>query len=81
MLRLACRYLQINCDPNTVIEKIGIIPQYYDVKEREIISLDSKDMDIYIACLNTLRLCMMEHYVDALGVSNAYTPLTQEIKC
>jgi hypothetical protein len=64
MLRLACRYLQINCDPNTVIEKIGIIPQYYDVKEREIINLDSKDKDIYIACLNTLRLCMMEHYVD-----------------
>ncbi|MBO4983755.1 MAG: family 78 glycoside hydrolase catalytic domain [Clostridia bacterium] len=64
MLRFACRYIQIECNSDTVIDKIGIIPQYYPVKAKEINSLDGAYKEIYLACLNTLNLCMMEHYVD-----------------
>ena len=64
MLRFACRYLQIDCHSDTAIDKIGIIPQFYPVKERKDVKLQGIDKEIYEACLNTLRLCMMEHYVD-----------------
>ncbi len=64
MLRWACRYIQIECDKDTIINEIGIIPQYYPTKDKEIKGLEGIDAEIYSACLNTLKLCMMEHYVD-----------------
>jgi len=64
MLRFACRYLEINSEGDVAINKIGLIPQYYPVKERDFEFLSGDEYEIYKACLNTLKLCMMEHYVD-----------------
>lgn len=64
MLRFACRYIQIECNEDTVINEIGIIPQYYPTKEKQFECSEAIDTEIYSACLNTLKLCMMEHYVD-----------------
>ena len=64
MLRLACRYLEISTHTPLNKIKIGIIPQVYEVSEIESDFLSGSDRKIYDACVNTLRLCMMEHYVD-----------------
>ena len=64
MLRFACRYLEINATSPVVLHKIGVIPQVYPVKRKEIPVLNETDKKIYEACVNTLELCMMEHYVD-----------------
>ena len=64
MLRIACRYLEITTQGAVNVKKIGIIPQFYEVKELPYDFLSGIDKDIYKICLNTLRLCMMEHYVD-----------------
>ncbi len=64
MLRIACRYLEITTQGTLSIKKIGVIPQFYDVKELPYDFVSGIDKDIYKICLNTLRLCMMEHYVD-----------------
>lgn len=64
MLRLACRYIEIECEYPIDIEYIGIIPQVYDVKEASKPKLEELDSRIYDICVNTLKLCMMEHYVD-----------------
>lgn len=64
MLRLACRYIEIECEHPIDIEYVGIIPQAYDVKEAPMPKLGALDSRIYDICVNTLKLCMMEHYVD-----------------
>ena len=65
MLRFAARYLQIEADGDVKIKEIGIIPQIYPVNEAPLPShLCGIDKEIYSICVNTLRLCMMEHYVD-----------------
>lgn len=64
MLRLACRYIEIYSDKPVEIDKVGIIPQYYPTKVRDVELSDSLDRKIYDMCVNTLNLCMMEHYVD-----------------
>ena len=64
MLRFACRYLEINTQGEVFLEKIGIISQYYPVKDKSADFLSGEERMIYNACVNTLRLCMMEHYVD-----------------
>lgn len=63
MLRFACRYLEIDRVDEVEIEKIGLIPQYYPVTPKPT-ALSGIDGDIYKICVNTLRLSMMEHYVD-----------------
>lgn len=64
MLRIGCRYLEVFADEPIDIRYIGVRPQIYDVTERKYVAHDRRDRTIYEACLNTLRLCMMEHYVD-----------------
>lgn len=64
MLRLGCRYLEIHTEAPIEIESIGLIPQVYPVKEKQITLDNALDQKIYDACVNTLKLCMMEHYVD-----------------
>lgn len=64
MLRFACRYLEINTQGKVFLENIGIIPQFYPCKERLVDILSKDEERIYRACVNTLKLCMMEHYVD-----------------
>ncbi len=63
MLRFACRYLELSFDGEINVESIGLIPQYYPVFPRESY-IHGIDGQIYEICLNTLRLSMMEHYVD-----------------
>ncbi len=64
MLRFACRYLEITATSPIVLKKIGLIPQLYPCVRKEIPRLNETDKKIYEACVNTLELCMMEHYVD-----------------
>ena len=64
MLRFAARYIEITADAPFKLNFAGIIPQVYDVAETEISLENSLDKRIYEICINTLKLCMMEHYVD-----------------
>lgn len=64
MLRLGCRYLEIYAEAPIEIEYVGLIPQVYSVAEKKVILQDALDQKIYDACVNSLKLCMMEHYVD-----------------
>ncbi|MBO5313022.1 MAG: family 78 glycoside hydrolase catalytic domain [Clostridia bacterium] len=64
MLRLACRYIELDCHEGTDVSLIGIIPQYYPVKVGKEPEINGLDREIYQLCVNTLKLCMMEHYVD-----------------
>ena len=64
MLRLSCRYMEIITSGDVEINYAGILPQSYEVVERESVIASSLDREIYGICVNTLRLCMMEHYVD-----------------
>lgn len=64
MLRFACRYIEITADEPIEIKRAGIIPQFYQVKEKKIELSEEIDKRIYEICINTLKLCMMEHYVD-----------------
>lgn len=63
MLRFACRYLEIQGENEIDVGKIGLVPQLYPVTERKA-TLVGKEKEIYNICVTTLRLCMMEHYVD-----------------
>jgi len=64
MLRLACRYLEVFTESPIEISYIGILPQKHEVNENSYVLQSPLDNDIYRICVNTLRLCMMEHYVD-----------------
>ncbi len=64
MLRIAGRYLDISYDKPVKIKKIGIQREYYPVKRVDFSPKDKLDREIYEICVNTLELCMMEHYVD-----------------
>ena len=64
MLRLGCRYLEIYTEAPIEMEYIGLIPQVYSVAEKKVVLQDALDQKIYDACVNSLKLCMMEHYVD-----------------
>ena len=64
MLRLGCRYLEIYTEVPVEINSIGLIPQVYPIKEKQVTLDNELDQKIYDACVNTLKLCMMEHYVD-----------------
>ncbi|MBQ8392898.1 MAG: hypothetical protein IJX51_03910 [Clostridia bacterium] len=64
MLRLSCRYMEVIADGEIEINYVGILPQVYSVEEKECKIESYLDRQIYDICVNTLRLCMMEHYVD-----------------
>lgn len=64
MFRFACRYIEIESEKPIEIKTIGILPQIYPVKERKIKLENELDKKIYEISLNTLKLCMFEHYVD-----------------
>jgi len=64
MLRFGCRYLEIWAEEPIKLEYAGIIPQYYPVKEKVVRLEKQLDQRIYDLCVNTLKLSMMEHYVD-----------------
>ncbi len=64
MLRICGRYMEIITDGEIEINYVGILPQIYSVETQESTINTHLDRHIYEICVNTLRLCMMEHYVD-----------------
>ncbi len=64
MLRLACRYLEVYSEYPITVKYVGVIPQVYPVKKKSVVLQNTTDQKIYDICVNTLQLCMMEHYVD-----------------
>lgn len=64
MLRLGCRYLEVYSQYPIEVQYIGLIPQVYPVKKKSVALQNETDQKIYDLCVNTLQLCMMEHYVD-----------------
>ncbi|MBP3334117.1 MAG: hypothetical protein J6M35_08750 [Clostridia bacterium] len=64
MLRLGCRYLEIFTEAPIQINYIGVLPQVYETETLPCIIESELDRRIYDICVNTLNLCMMEHYVD-----------------
>ena len=64
MLRLGGRYIELFCESPIDIEYIGVIPQIYPIEENKKLFDNPLDQKIYNICVNTLKLCLMEHYVD-----------------
>lgn len=63
-LRLGCRYLEVYSELPIELEYATVIPQVYPTKARKCHTDGEIEKKIYDICLNTLNLCMMEHYVD-----------------
>ncbi len=64
MLRLGCRYLEVFSEEPIEVNYIGLIPQVYPVEVLPHKFKEPLKQKIYDACVNTLKLCIMEHYVD-----------------
>ena len=64
MLRLAGRYIEIECEDEIEVEYINLLPQVYPTNPAKYDFLTGLDKDIYRICLHTLKCSMLEHYVD-----------------
>ena len=64
MLRLGGRYLELYAEELIELKYLGVLPQFYPVKEKLFNVKNPLDQKIYEVCVRTLKLCMMEHYVD-----------------
>ena len=64
MLRLGCRYLELFAEAPLTVRYVGVRPTVHEVEALPYQLEDPLHQRIYDICLNTLRLCMMEHYVD-----------------
>ena len=62
--RFGCRYLEITSEYPLKIQKIAIVPTMYVLKEKERPKLTALQNKIYDMCVETLHLCMHEHYED-----------------
>lgn len=63
-LRLGCRYLELYSEAPIELEYATVIPQVYPTTAKKCRIDGDEERRIYEICLNTLDLCMMEHYVD-----------------
>ena len=64
MLRLGCRFFEVFSEEPIELRYVGLLPQVYEVEEVPVHIENELDRRIYDVCVNTLKLCMMEHYVD-----------------
>lgn len=64
MLRISGRYLELYSEQPIVLNYLGLIPQIYEVENKPFDAETSLDKRVYDVCVNTLKLSMMEHYVD-----------------
>ncbi len=62
--RFGCRYLEVYSEYPLEIRKMAIAPTLYELAEKERPRLTGKQNKIYDMCVETLRLCMHEHYED-----------------
>lgn len=64
-LRLGCRYLQIVAEEPVEVADLSLIPVFYPVEEnKNLPRLSEEEQRIYKLCADTLKLCMLEHFVD-----------------
>ena len=64
MLRLGCRYLELYAENRIELEYLGIVIQTYPINDLKFRLENELDQRIYDICEKTLKLSMMEHYVD-----------------
>lgn len=62
--RFGCRYLQVRFEHPVEIQRIAIVPTMYPVEEKKRPALNALQNRIYDICVETLHLCMHEHYED-----------------
>lgn len=62
--RLGCRYLELFSEQPVTVEKLAIAPTMYVLEEQERPKLSKVQNKIYDLCVETLHLCMHEHYED-----------------
>ena len=62
--RIAGRYMEVFCDMPVEIGYIGIRPVFYPVKLQKRTFADPLMQRIYDVSVDTLRMCMHEHYED-----------------
>ena len=62
--RLGCRYLEVTATTPLASCEIAVCPTVYPLREQAPPKLTDKEREIYDICVNTLRLCMHEHYED-----------------
>ena len=63
-LRLAGRYLEFHSEAPLSFETVGIIPSVYPLREQLRPPLSPQQNAIYDLCIETLKLCMHDHYED-----------------
>lgn len=64
MLRMGCRYLEVFFEDEVQVESLSLLEQFYPVSTKPVLLENPLDQKIYDVCVNTLKKCMMEHYVD-----------------
>ncbi|MBO7763218.1 MAG: family 78 glycoside hydrolase catalytic domain [Clostridia bacterium] len=64
MLRLGCRYLQVECGGELADLTCGLIPKRYPTERVTFSAGSAREGAIYELSVRTLELCMLEHYVD-----------------
>ncbi len=62
--RFGCRYLEITSEFPLNIQKIAVAPTMYVLAEKKRPNLTDLQNKIYDMCVETLHLCMHEHYED-----------------
>ena len=62
--RLGCRYLEVHSEHPLEIQKMAIAPTMYVLEEKSRPALTDVQQKIYDMCVETLHLCMHEHYED-----------------
>ena len=62
--RFGCRYLQVKSQHPIEIHKMAIAPTMYLVEEKRRPVMTELQNQIYDICVETLHLCMHEHYED-----------------
>jgi len=64
MLRISGRYIELYAEKPIELNYLGVIKQFCSVSEKENTLTNELDRRIYDLCVRTLKLSMMEHYVD-----------------
>ncbi len=64
MLRIGCRYIETFAERDFELVYAGVMPEIYEVDEAPVEIDGELDRRIYELSVNTLKLSMMEHYVD-----------------
>ncbi len=64
MLRLGCRFLEVFAEEPIRLDYVGVRPQVYETSLAPYEIKGELEKRIYEVSVNTLNMCMFEHYVD-----------------